>query len=292
MTSTYYKNENLQDAKVKNKILKYLHASDIKLNVKHKQILDKETLEQINDQDYVVCPRFSGTRSWIIFFHIHDHYYAVNFPKHSQHKRDSIVIHPVDLQVSKDIYAGTIMEGIYYRIYDQKFLIVDEVYTLSGENQLLKSKEDRLNILTDYFKRKVKMDNKFMMCVSQYYQINKMSLYELYEKIKHDNKIQKIIFYPKIYGGAIFDYTIMDSDLDDHIVEQTVFYMEKTKMSDVYNLLSTTNQNKIDIAYIPTMELSKKCKQWFKENKTKCLLVKCQLDNNKKKWVPLEIIEE
>jgi hypothetical protein len=68
--------------------------------------------------------------------------------------------------------------------------------------------------------------------------------------------------------------------------------MQKTVNADVYNLLSTTNGNKIDIAYIPDMVTSKKCKQWFKDNKTKELLVKCQMDMDKKKWVPLEMVEK
>ena len=61
---------------------------------------------------------------------------------------------------------------------------------------------------------------------------------------------------------------------------------------NVYNLLSTSTGDKIDIAYIPDMDTSKKCKQWFKVTNSNKLLVKCQMNMNKKKWIPIELIED
>jgi hypothetical protein len=66
--------------------------------------------------------------------------------------------------------------------------------------------------------------------------------------------------------------------------------MQKTKNPDVYNLLSSGT--KIDIACIPDMETSKKCKQWFKDNNAQELFVKCRFDFEKKKWIPIELIEK
>ena len=78
----------------------------------------------------------------------------------------------------------------------------------------------------------------------------------------------------------------------DNIIKLAEFRMQKTTSPDVYNLLSIDTKNKIDIAYIPDMETSKKCKQWYKDNKAKELVVKCQLDINKKKWIPIDLIEQ
>lgn len=290
-SSQYRKNEQLGSREVKNKILKYLYSSGVNINLKHNNITNEKDLDSIKDNDYIICPRFSGTRSWIIFFCVEDNYYAVNFPKHSQKKKEDLFIHAIDMNVSKEFYRGTIMEGIFFRMDERKFLVIDEVYTLAGEDQLLKSKDDRLNYLSQYIKTSTNRNINYNMNVSQYYNINKKSLKELYEKIKADTKIQEIIFYPKIYGRKIYMYTIIDSDLMDNIIKLTKFLLQKTGSPDVYNLLTTDSKTKIDIAYIPDIDTSKKCKQWFKDNKTKELLVKCQMDMDKKKWVPLELVE-
>ena len=288
----YIKNANLGSREIKNMILKYLYTSDVNLNLKYENINNKRDLDNIRDNEYIICPRFSGTRSWIIFFHVNNNYYAVNFPKHSQRKKEDLKIHSIDISVAKEFYRGTIMEGIFFRMDDKKYLIIDEVYMLSGENQLLKSKDDRLNNLTQYIKTMINCNQNYFMYVSQYFHIDKKSLKELYEKIKADPKIQDLIFYPKIYGRKIYNYTIIDSDLVDNIIKIAQFRMEKTKKTDVYNLFSLSSDNKIDIAYVPDMETSKKCRQWFKYSKNKDVLVKCQMDMNKKKWIPMELIEK
>lgn len=291
-SKNYTKNAMLGSKDVKNKILKYLYSSGINFDVKYQPIVSTKDLDNIRDNDYIICPRFGGTRSWIIFFKSDDEYYAVNFPKHSQRKRDMLQIHPIEIGVSGDFYRGTIMEGIFFRMDDKKFLVIDEVYQLAGENQLLKSKDDRLNHLSKYLKTKMQTNLNYFMYVSQYYKLGKKCLKELYEKIKDDTKIQELIFYPKIYGKKIYMYTILDTDLIDNIIKISQFKLQKTSSPDVYNLLSTTSGNKIDIAYIPDFETSKKCKQWFKDYKEKELLVKCRMDISKKLWVPEEIIEE
>lgn len=286
------KNINLHSNEVKNKILKYLYTCGIKLNVSNDNILTEQDMNNIKYGDYVICPRLCGTRSWVLFFSIDNDYYSVNFPKHSQRKKDTLTIHPVDITVHKNFYNGTIMEGIYFNNNNVRTLVLDEVYMLFGQDQMLKSKDDRLDLLSKTIKELSRHNPQFNMYVSQYYNIGKRSLIELYDKIKTDDTIQDLIFYPKLYGGKIYTYTILEADLIDNIIKTTKFYLQKTKNPDVYNLLATETRNKIDIAYIPDMKKSKECKEWFKSNKCKELLVKCQMDLVNKKWIPLEIIED
>lgn len=85
-SSLYIKNAQLGSRDVKNKILRYLY-SRVNINIKHENIINKNDLDSIRDNEYIICPRFSGTRSWIIFFQLENNYYAVNFPKHSQKKK-------------------------------------------------------------------------------------------------------------------------------------------------------------------------------------------------------------
>jgi hypothetical protein len=288
--SLHKKNIGLDTPNVKNKVLKYLYTH-VNLKLKPENVKNEKDLNNIKDNDYIICPQFSGTRSWIMFFQLDDVYYAVNFPKHSQTKKDILQIHPIDVSVCEDFYYGTIMEGIFFRMDEKKFLVIDEVYMLTGQDQLLKPKDDRLKELSIYLTKNMMHNPNFQINVSQFYYVNKQNLQTLYEKIKSDTKINELIFYPKNFGLKIYNYTIIDSDLIDNVIKLTTFSMHKTESPDVYNLLSVSSGKKIGIAYIPDMETSKRCKQWFKDYKTKKLLVKCQMSIEKNKWIPMEIIE-
>ena len=296
-TSEYNKNININDAETKNMILKYLYGKNLKNTISFTGIQKVSDLDNIKNGDYIVCPRFRGSRSWVIFFktqgskHEIPNYYAVSFPKHSQYKKINLRIHAVDISVSREFYNGTIMEGIFYRVANEKFLIIDEVYTLCGENQLLKSKTDRLNYLSNFITTNTVQTLSYHLYPCQYYSLTESNLSELYDKIKGDNRIQDIIFYPQIHGRKIYQYTIIDIDLTDDIIKTGVFKLQKTNNPDVYNVISFKTDNKIDIAYLPDMATSKKCKQWFKDEKATELAVKCRMNMEHKKWIPIELIE-
>lgn len=292
MSQSYYtKNADLDAVNVRNRIFKYLHEN-VNTEVSLVNINSTKDLDTIRDGEYIVCPRLEGTRSWILFFKSNDVYYAVNFPKHNIRKQTDCVIHPINMNISKNLYYGTIMEGIYFSVGPKKCLVVDEVYILAGEDQLSKSKDDRLIDLSNIIPKSIIHNPNYHFSVSQFYQTDKKSLKDLYEKIKSDDRIQDLIFYPKIYGKKIFSYTIIESDLIDHIIKLSVFYLLRTDNIDVYKLLTIPNKEKIGLAYIPDIETSKKCRQWFKDNKNKKRLkVKCRMDMSKNKWIPFELIE-
>jgi hypothetical protein len=288
-----FKNKGLGSKETKNKILQYLYSS-VNINVKHEDIMTEKDLDLIRDTEYVICPRFSGTRSWILFFKSGDNYFAVNFPKHNQEKKNDLQIHPIEMGVVKEVYTGTIMEGIFFKIEQERYLVIDEIYTLGGKNQLIKSKEDRLTYAAEYLNKNSQKNPNFHISVSQFYSTSKKQISNCFDKIKTDSKIQGLTFYPQMYGSKIFYYTIVETDLIDDVVKLSKFRMKKTDKPDVYYLYTMNgNKNiKFDLAHIPDMQTSKRCKQWFKDNKVSELTVKCQMDLEKTKWVPILLVEE
>jgi len=296
-TSEYNKNIRINEPDTKNMVLAYLYSKNLKNTQNFGGIQKIVDMDHIKDGDYIVCPRFSGARSWIIFFKtqgaVHEipNYYSVSFPKHSQYKKIDLKIHAIDISVSKELYNGTIMEGIFYKVANEKFLIIDEVYTLCGQNQLLKSKTDRLNNLSKFLTDNTIQKQNYHMYVCQYYLLTESNLSELYDKIKNDNRIRDLIFYPQIYGRKIYQYTIIDIDVIDDVAQIGTFKLQKTNSPDVYNIISFKTNNKIDIAYIPDMATSKKCKQWFKDEKKNEIIVKCRMNMEYKKWIPIELME-
>lgn len=70
-----------------------------------------------------------------------------------------------------------------------------------------------------------------------------------------------------------------------------IFDMIKTEIPDVYKLFLINNKKEkifIDIAYIPTLELSKNFVMFFKNIDSH--FVNCKFDREKNKWIPFELV--
>jgi len=286
---TPQKNNRLDDIATKKMLYQYLFE---KINDKnhHINISNTEELNVIRKKGYLVCPGNYGTRSWILFVKIKDDYYAVNFSKNTHINK--VKIFPIQITACQDVYNGTIMEGVYMINNGVPSLVIDDVYYLAGKTQLLKSKDDRLSELSQYAHKNFGGNPKFNIGICHFYDINKKNLEDLYNEIKYDNTIQEIIFYPKMYGGKIYRYVILSEDVIDNVVKTMRFIMKKTNKPDEYKLFDIESSEKIDIAIIPDMITSKKCKRWYKDNKTDTLNVTCQYLFDRKKWLPIEIFTE
>ena len=85
--------------------------------------------------------------------------------------------------------------------------------------------------------------------------------------------------------------------------EEIIFVLElkKTEISDVYKLFAVEEVEKEDkkilrnkkmgIAYIPTKDISLKCKDIFNKNINGRALFTCKFDDNKNKWIPVDQIK-
>lgn len=280
------KNIHLNDPIVISQIIKYLYSHQFKHQPLMAAIENTTDLDFIKHNDYLVCPRFIGTRCWIIFYQLDNVYYAVNFPKN---KSKNVVLYSIDIVVNADFYAGTVMEGTYFKTENTKYLIIDEVYVLAGDNQLLKSKTDRLLQTSNYFKLNVKVNDAYQMHMCLHTNFEQSSLKDLYQRIKN-NKINELVFYPQIYGMKIYLYTITKEDLIETVIKLADFYLLKTIHPDVYQLHTVDQNYRVGIALIPDTRTSKLCRQWFKNTNEKQLKVECKLHPDKQKWIPIRLL--
>jgi len=91
----------------------------------------------------------------------------------------------------------------------------------------------------------------------------------------------------------IFKFVLINPECIDDIIAN--IEMKKTATSDVYKLYSVFNisdnyvKKKIGIAYIPSYELSIKCKLLFLNSDKKIMI--CKFNSNKGKWIPVDIAE-
>ena len=286
------KNIRLYDPKIQDRIFKYL-KSKVTYKPKMLNLTKKSEFDEIKDNDYILCPEYEGVRSWIMFFRMEDCYYAVNFPKYNEGSGKKSAIYPADVMVHKDLYNGTIMEGVYYKSNDgNRYLVIDEIYMYCGQDQLLRSKQDRLEILSKCIK-KFEQNFKFHIYPSLYYKIDKSQLSSLFSNICADEFIRNVIFYPSMIGRNIYRYTIIETDRKEDVVDVSSFIMQKTPNPDVYDLYkSSDSKKKLGIAYISDTAASKKWRAEFKESGKDKLTVKCNYVASKKKWQPIEVIKD
>jgi hypothetical protein len=85
--------------------------------------------------------------------------------------------------------------------------------------------------------------------------------------------------------------------------QEIIFVLElkKTEISDVYKLFAVEEFEKEDkkilrtkkmgIAYVPTRDISLKCKEIFNKNVNGRALFACKFDDNKNKWIPLDEVK-
>lgn len=292
------KNLDLDLDMTKNKLIKFIQTNVTNINHKLIDITDLSQLDSIREHPdtYIICPRLVGTRSWILIAVIDDIYYAVNFPKHNINKRIDIKIFPINLTMKSACYNGTILEGIYTNINGLRKLVIDEVYMYSGQNQMLKSKSDRLTDLSNYIGRDFnQLPGSFELYVSKFYRVNRDDLKCLFDKIKtdkgkKDEYIQDIILYPQIFGKNIFQYKIIDTDTNDDIIKISILRMTKTKAVDSYKLFSIDDEE-MGLAYVPDARSTALFKTWFRNKRTKEIFAKCKLDVTRNRWIPFELVE-
>lgn len=280
------KNLNLESTCVKQKILRYLSTYNIK-NTNINELSKDNEIDYIVNNDYIVCPQIRGTRSWFIIKKFDDCYYAVTFPK-KIHKNTNIVVYPIELSLKKTLYDGTIMEGMCHKYKNERYMIVDDVYLLKNENQLIFSKNDRLDKLTDVLNDSVTHTNMHHLYVSQRFKLTRFDLIDLYEKIKLDNRIESLVFFPNILGKPLFKYTIVEADMIDDVVRYNSFIMKKTTLPDIYHLYVSDTTLSYSIASVPDQHYSKLYRKWFKNSDGKDIYVKCKMNNNDEQlWIPI-----
>lgn len=287
------KNKDLEKADTRNAILKYLYER-VKSMVPIVPIVESNHLDLIKNNKYIICPRINGVRSWLVFFIYKDVYYAVNFPKQNTNKQVKLRIFPIDILINQDAYIGTIMEGIYCCSGDHRHITIDNVYFLRGKNQNMLNHSEKLTLMQDFVSKETTQSDKFTISVSKYYPIQKDSILELFDSIKKETNIGEITFYPEFPNKRtpVFQYTILDTDLQVETIVLSSFKMTRTDKPDVYDLECLSEQMKPDIAYIPDIETSKKCKEWFKgiRGKNATIIVTCKFFSERNKWMPIEKI--
>lgn len=286
----YTKNKDLNDPSICNMITGYLKEMDVPGTVNYKMIDGEDDLEVIKNGNYVAIPRFKGTPIWLCVFRKHDVYYAVTFPKVFKNSKYNIKVYPIKMMFPSSSYKGSIMEGTYCQDRGVSYVIINDAYYLSGKNLALMSRETRLAKALRHLGKCTSTDENYKMFVSIHYSLNKFSLSLLFDKIKEDNNVTHVCFYPQQMDTEAYEYVVKEEDKVEHLVKKGIFDMVKGKGPDVYHLCFIDSDRKMELAYIPNITVSKMCSGWFKKD-VKKVRASCNYDSVSGKYIPVELVK-
>lgn len=282
-------------------------------------------LNFLKNNDHYVSPNFKGYNYFLIFTKINNASYcvAIDKKKLSYHKDKlnikTIIMYKLKVMTSSSIFRGSIFDCKLLKNKEHKyFMLIKDSYKIMGNNIHDMEMNDKMLYLNGI------IDNQFgNNCCSNFnFKINKLYKYDKLENLIKNIipscslEIHGLIFYPKYSGVSIIyidkkkekvqiessnnsissdAYNII-KELDNFLKARTYSYekegkrknllIEKTNISDVYNVYETDN-TKVGIAHIPSLKISSYCHENIKDNKA--VKFNCIYNNEFKKWIPLKL---
>jgi hypothetical protein len=236
-------------------------------------------------------PRFSGNAVWILFFHYNGVYYSVSISMKDYR------IFPIDIRICKELFEGTVMEGVFYydRINNHKIITIEDIHMLSGNKCGNYNFKDRHQIINNILCNDIRQGNYYTIAQAPYFNIDEKQIISLFNETSQNMNIVNWLFYPNNpldkYSKKvkIFQYRILQQDRAKIATEKVEMTMKKTKKTDIYSLMRPGSDIQVDIACVKDMATSKKYSSWFNDKDE--LLVKCVHEISTNKWYPIEIIQ-
>jgi hypothetical protein len=288
------KNIGLDNRRVVSSLLNYIKTYSSKILPYHQ--LNEIAAENMSNKGKTYClPRISNNAVIILFYNIYNSndnstdYYSVFIPcSNILLPIASIQFEPIDINAYKTIYDGTIFIGTMVKnncistYYIENCLAMNgKPYEINTPFDIMYSKLSKtINNNTDI--RSIPT-TKFIC--SQLYNSDCNQLVELIQSLQSD-EITNVLFINSS-TECIYTYTVRYNDRIK-LPEYIDMYMYKTYITEIYNLVDMKN-TAYGNAYIPTVEHSKMCKEWFKNIPVdEYLLVKCK--NSAMGYIPYKLI--
>jgi len=224
------------------------------------------------------------------------------------------------IRLDNDIYKGSIINGTLLTNTPQgKLFIIDDLYKLNGESLTQDRLSNKMLNINTYLKYNMEEDNvmnNIKFRVNDAYELSKIRqlIYDDIPNLELTGYVKGLSFQPEISGTKLIymysknaptlvpkqDTEPVEKNEIEYVLSKEVvltFKMKRTDKPDVYKLylLKRVKENgknvikntKVDIAYIPTRELSATCRDYFQDD-NESILMKCKYLVDKKKWVPIE----
>jgi len=313
----------INDLDFKNKIIDYLFNT-IDISKYRYNLLDStQQLNFLKLNEHYVSPNFKGYNYLLIFYRYNNQpYCAAVDRKNLSYHRDKVDIKKVPIfkikvMTSQSIFRGTIMDCKLIK----NNMIIKDCFQVMGNMLIDMDMIEKMTYLDSIIINQFQKD----YCSNFKLKINKLYRYNMLEEVikniipKCSLEIQGLIFFPKQSGVSIIfvekstqsetkveitNNTVdlnasyhMIHDLKNFLLSREYSYesngkkknllVKKTLISDVYDLFDTSsNDEKIGIAHIPNIKISKYCYENIKDES----ICQCIFNKDFNKWIPLKVM--
>ena len=169
-------------------------------------------LYQLVEKKYFLSANFSGFNCLLVFTKIRDTYHSclidrktLSYNKNKVNVND-VVTFPVNIKLDRDIYNGTIFDGIFIQGKTKTFVITD-VYFFKGQDYSLSKIDSKLLTIFSYLRSNYnenEKNNNLILTVNKLYPITEIETLTKVDipKIK-DFSVRGIAFYPEKSGTKL-----------------------------------------------------------------------------------------
>jgi hypothetical protein len=310
----------VNDLDFKNKIIDYLFTT-IDISKYRYNLLDNiQQLNFLKLNEHYISPNFKGYNYFLIFYRYNNTSYCVAVDrKNLSYHRDKIDIKKIPIFKIKvlalpSIFRGTIMDCKMVK----NMMIIKDCFQIMGNTLIDMDMLDKMTYLDNIIINQFQKDycSNFSLKINKLYKYDKLDdvIYNIIPKCNFE--IQGLIFLPKLSGlSIIFIDKVNESkveittsvpvvntsyhmihDLKNFLLSRNYSFetngkkknliVERTTITDVYNVYENDSANKIGIAHIPNMKVSHYCNDNIKDKH----LCQCIFHNDFKKWIPLKVI--
>jgi len=212
-------------------------------------------LHQLLEKKYFLSANFSGSNCLLIFTKIRDTYHSCLIDRKTlSYNRQKINVNdvntfPVNLKLDREIYNGTIFDGIYIQGKKKTFVITD-VYFFKGQDYTISKLDSKLLAIFSYLKSNyVENDknNNIVLTVNKLYPITEIkTLVETDIPKMKDFFVRGIAFYPEKSGTKLI-YLNNNENKNNPVQNQTNFQPKLIQNQNQSATPSNTSESNTEI---------------------------------------------
>jgi hypothetical protein len=317
----------INDLDTKNKIIDYIYNLIDLSKYRYNMLENMQQLSYLKNNEHFVAPNFKGFNYFLLFNKVSkitpegkkefSQCIAIDKKNLSYNKKTvdikKVFMYKIKVMASPMIFKGTLFDA---KIIKNVMLIKDSYYIM-GNSLIDMEMDEKMVYLDTILTQQFQKDG----CTNFKLKINKLYSYNMLDHLV--NKIipsceldtTGLIFYPK-KSGISYIFTdkkptekivinnsspinnnsydmihqikdFLESRIYSYELNEThqILDVEPTNITDVYNIYD--NDNKLGIAHIPNLKISKFCKENI-INKIKCV---CTFYKPFNKWIPLKLYD-
>lgn len=316
----------INDLNIKKKVIDYIFNNLDLSNFRYTILKSVNQLNILKKKPHYVSPNFKGPNYLTIFFKVNMVEYCILIDKRkmSYHREKinikSLPMYKVNINCNSNIFSGTIFDTkLIKNNKEEYFLLIKDCYFLMNKSFLgidLIDKISEINsILNNY---EINNCKNFKFIVNKLFTYSKLEyvIRKLLVEIKYDTT--GIIFYSSKSGHSYIFLNNSSETIQNNISIKTTsdktydiitnyeeflksrvysyestgvikeLWLKKNIYPDVYDIYENNLTNRLGIAYIPNLKISRYCNK--KITSTHCVKFKCIFNEIFNKWIPLKAV--